>query len=336
MADEEGLDRERWSAVRFAPGERAGHYESWFQRANHPSRPLAFWIRYTIFCPRDRPEEAVGQLWAIAFDAEAERITAVKQDLPISECRFSASGLEVRIGQAELSGRGLSGTAASGAHRIGWRLAIRGGERPLLLLPRAWYARRFPSAKALVSLPNALFDGSLEIDGARVAIDGWRGSQNHNWGSRHTDRYAWGQVAGFEGAPDSFLECSTARVRIGPLWTPWLTLVVLRVDGRELALNGLLHALRARARLDGFTWSFDTKGSGARIRGRIEAPASAFVALRYGNPPGGEKICLNSKLARCELTLDEVGRPPRSLRSEGRAAFEILTDQPTPGVPIVV
>ncbi len=28
-----------------------GHYESFYQRANHPTRPLAFWIRYTVFVP---------------------------------------------------------------------------------------------------------------------------------------------------------------------------------------------------------------------------------------------------------------------------------------------
>ena len=335
MADADAIDRDRWSAARFVPGERAGHYESWFQRANHPSRPLAFWIRYTIFCPRARPADAVGQLWAIVFDAEAERITAVKQELPISECRYSASGLLVRIGRAELSSLGLSGAAASGGHRIAWQLAISGGERPLLLLPRSWYVRRLPSAKALVSTPGAVFDGSIEIDGARVAVEGWRGSQNHNWGSRHTDRYAWGQVAGFEGAEGAFLECSTARVRVGPLWTPWLTLLVLRLDGRELALNRLLRSLRASARINGFRWSFDSQRPGLRIRGLIEAPARAFVGLRYGNPPGGEKICLNTKLARCELTVEETGRPPRSLRTASRAAFELLTDQPAPGVPIV-
>ena len=70
-------------------------------------------------------------------------------------------------------------------------------------------------------------------------------------------------------------------------------------------------------------------------RGRIEAPASAFVGLRYANPPGGEKICLNSKLARCEIELEEAGRPLRRLRSQHRAAFEILTDQAPPEVPIV-
>jgi hypothetical protein len=241
----------------------------------------------------------------------------------------------VRIGEAELSNRALHGAAASNGHRLAWQLAWTGGEPPLLLLPRALYTRGFPRAKALVPAPNASFDGWLECDGARTAIEGWRGSQNHNWGSRHTDRYAWGQVAGFDDAPGVFLECSTARVRLGPLWTPWLTFVALRVDGRELLINGLLRAVRARARIDGFTWSFDTLHANVRIRGRIEAPAAAFVGLRYANPPGGEKLCLNTKLASAELTLEETGRPPRSFRTAHRAAFEILTDARDSGVPIV-
>ena len=60
----------------------------------------------------------------------------------------------------------------------------------------------------------ARFSGSLTVDGEKVDIAGWIGSQNHNWGSRHTDRYAWGQVAGFDEQPDAFLECSTARLRM--------------------------------------------------------------------------------------------------------------------------
>ncbi len=47
--------------------QQQGHYESFFQRANHPSRPLAFWIRYTIFSPKNRPQDALGEVWA-AFE----------------------------------------------------------------------------------------------------------------------------------------------------------------------------------------------------------------------------------------------------------------------------
>ena len=31
--------------ARYKTGQTAGHYESYFQRANHPTLPRAFWIR---------------------------------------------------------------------------------------------------------------------------------------------------------------------------------------------------------------------------------------------------------------------------------------------------
>jgi hypothetical protein len=152
------------------------------------------------------------------------------------------------------------------------------------------------------------------------------GSQNHNWGKRHTDHYAWGQVAGFDNNPDAFLELSTARVRIGPLWTPFFTLVVLRVDGQTFAFNGLWRAILARGHFNNFHWKFSTADANASIKGHIEAPPKDFVALRYDNPPGGHKTCLNSKLASCQLTLRRAGVEPLTLHTRNRAAFEILTD----------
>jgi hypothetical protein len=324
-----------WNASRFKPDDAHGFYESYFQRANHPSRPLAFWIRYTAFSPRARPGEACGELWAIYFDGEANRISAAKTVVPISDCDFSRTRLEVHIGSATLTERGLKGSATSASHALQWSLDYAGGEPPLLLLPERFYGRRLPKAKALVGTPHAVYSGTLDVDGAAVSIDGWRGSQNHNWGSQHTDRYAWGQVAGFDGAPAAFLECSTAQIRLGPFRSPRLTLVVLRDEGQEFALNGLLQAARASGRFDFFTWTFDTRGPQVRISGRLHAPASAFVGLIYRNPPGGAKTCLNTKLASAVITVERPGRAPRILTTEHRAAFEILTDRTDHGVPVV-
>ncbi|MBL8488285.1 MAG: hypothetical protein JNK22_14475 [Rhodocyclaceae bacterium] len=340
MEDGNAAARDAWNGARFRPGTGDGHYESWFQRANHPWRPLAFWIRYTIFQPAGRPGDAVGELWAIWFDGEAGRIAALREAFPLERCRFAPDRLEVAIGQARLSDAGLSGEAAGQGHRMAWDLRFAGGGAPLLLLPRDLYDRSLPKAKALVGSPNAIYDGRLVVDGVPIPVEGWQGSQNHNWGSRHTDRYAWGQVAGFDGVPDAFLECTTARVRLGPawspLWSPWMTLLVLRLDGREHALNGIGQALRARGRYRYFEWEFDSAGPRARIRGRIHAPGEHFVALTYGNPPGGDKTCLNCKIAACELVLERPGAPPVELRTRHRAAFEILTGARDHGVPVVV
>jgi hypothetical protein len=322
--------RNRWNGARWRAGDAGGHYESWFQRANDASGRRAFWIRYTIFAPRGRPEAAVGELWAIAFDRERQRIAAVKQVRPIGACAFAPDRLDVRIGEAMLDDGSLRGSAATEQHTIAWDLGYGGGQEPLLLLPERLYAGRLPRAKALVGRPLAAFTGKLDVDGETIAVENWVGSQNHNWGSRHTDRYAWGQVAGFDEEPDAFLECSTARLRAGPVWLPPMSPVVLRLRGETLGWNALPRALRARGRYSPYDWRIQTASGAGSLALRIWAEPAEFVALRYGNPPGGTKICLNSKLARCELTLARGGRT-LSLHSS-RAAFEIVDDRAPPGV----
>lgn len=313
-------------------GSDRGHYESWFQRANHPSRPLAFWIRYTIFSPAGRPGEAVGELWAIAFDGERSRIVAVKEVHPFADCSFSRERLMARIDAATLDDTSLSGQAQHAGHELRWSLRYEGDEAPLFLLPRGLYDTALPKAKVLVGTPHARYHGLLHIDGEPLEIDGWVGSQNHNWGRQHTDHYAWGQVAGFDDDPAAFLELSTARLKLGPVWTPFLTPLVLRLDGHEHALTGVVQALRAHGRFRPFEWRFSSHGPGIRIEGMITAAAKDFVALRYPNPPGGEKICLNTKLATCELLVERPGKPARRLETEHRAAFEIVSDEAPEGM----
>ncbi|HYD79941.1 MAG TPA: hypothetical protein VEC06_09030 [Paucimonas sp.] len=328
-------DKEAWNRCRYRPHATGGHYESYFLRANHPARPLAFWIRYTIFSPKGRPQDAVGEVWAIHFDNENGRIAAAKEVYPLKECRIGESALGLTFGSAVLGAAKLAGGARSPSHTLQWELEYAGRQPPLLLLPAALYRGGFPKAKSLVAAPNAIFDGELRVDGEPIPIDGWQGSQNHNWGSRHTDSYAWGQVAGFEDAPDAFLECATARLRMGPLWTPAMSPIVFRDGDREYALNALGQSLLTRGDFDFFDWHIDAGSADIRLSARIHAPRSAFVGLRYANPPGGVKTCLNTKLAACELTLERAGHPARVYRTRHRAAFEILTDRHDHGVRVV-
>ncbi len=329
-------ERDPWNGSRYDSSHRGGFYESYFLRGNHPTRPLAFWIRYTVFAPKGDPEAAVGQIWAIWFDGDRKKTVAVRTELPFSECHFAPRGLSVRVGDASLVDGSLNGKAELGGHAISWDLQYTGGGDPLLLLSRERYSSGFPKAKSVVPRPNAVFSGALVVDGVSCPVDGWQGSQNHNWGSRHTDRYAWGQVAGFEEYPDAFLEVATARVRLGPVWSPQFTILVLRQGDREIRINGLMRAMRARAGLDGLDWRFHVEDSKWRIRGRIQADIHDFVGLTYRNPPGGQNYCLNSKIARCELIVERRGKKAFQLTSSHGAAFEILTDQNDHGVPILV
>ncbi|HVL00505.1 MAG TPA: hypothetical protein VM553_11875 [Dongiaceae bacterium] len=326
--------RRELSACRFQ-GQISGHYESYFLRANHPDRPLAFWIRYTIFAPRNEPQRNQGELWVMVFDGDRNQITAAKMEYPLRDCRFDTRGLDVSIGGATLQTGFAQGEASQGDHHIQWDLHYSPGVEPVLLLPDNLYDTALPKAKALVTDPLAVFRGELRVDGTVIPVENWTGSMNHNWGSKHTDQYAWAQVAGFDNAPDAFLECGTARLKLGPVWTPWLTTLVLRLDGRLIKLNGLLKAIRAKAHYGYFHWHFDTADQQVRIVGDIQAPRTHFVGLNYYNPPGGSHTCLNCKIANARLLVQENGRPDRVLQTVSRAAFEILTDDTSHGISVV-
>jgi hypothetical protein len=303
--------------TRYTPGQTRGHYESFFQRANHPTRPLAFWIRYTIFSPQGRPEEAIGELWAMFFDGETGTHVAVKEEHPLTSCRFDRNGFGARVGSAVLEPGTLTGRCTRQSHTVGWELGYQGSQAPIYFLPPSLYEGSFPKAKSFVGVPLAVYNGTLTVDGRTVSVENWTGSQNHNWGRQHTDYYAFGQVAGFDNAPDSFLEIVSAQLKFGPVWTPTLTPMVLRFHY--------------------FDWTFAAENQAVAIAGRISAPKAAFVGLTYYNPPGGIKHCLNSKLASCEVTVTDKGSGRREvLTARHRAAFEILTDDRAHGVPIQV
>lgn len=312
-----------------------GHYESWFLRANHPSKAQAFWIRYTLFVPKDK-RPSLGELWAIWFDGEQKRVIAVKQEHPLSACEFGTGQMQVRIGDSHLQSHLLTGSARHNGHEISWSLGYEGEPEALLFLPENLYKARLPKAKSVVSRPQVSYRGKLIVDGEEMVIDRWPGSENHNWGSQHTDQYAWGQVAAFDNAPGAFLECITARVKVGPLRSPWMSIACLRVDGRDYLFNSLARAFRADGRYHFFDWQLATGNGRERLSVSMSAPASHFTALTYYNPPKGSKTCLNSKIARCEVRLERPGQPVLTLTSAHGAAFEILTDRNDHGVPLSV
>jgi hypothetical protein len=333
---DEKLARARKEAnfTRYRKGQSKGHYESFFQRANHPERPLAFWIRYTIFSPHKRPQDAIGELWAIHFNGETGTHIAAKTELPMSACTFGNQSFSAQIGEATLAPGALKGAAESGGNRIEWDLTYAGGQEPLMTLPLKLYTLPLPKAKALVGVPLCTYKGGMRLNGEEIQIDDWIGSQNHNWGSKHTDYYAWGQVAGFDNAPDSFLEVATAQIKLGPVKTPLMTPLVLRHGGEEYAINALAKTIN-KGSFTCFDWNFDTEDDRVRVKGRILGKHDDFVGLNYYNPPGGDKHCLNSKIASCEVTITFKGSgKTETLTSKNRAAFEILTDARDHGVEI--
>jgi hypothetical protein len=322
-----------WNAVRFDPARAGDHVESYFMKLNDASGRQALWLKATILAGGDRAP--LAEAWAIGFDRELGHV-AVKHVVPHAEARFSKYELDLSVGAVEMSEGKTRGKIQSGEHVIEWELEFDASGSPLVPYPHPkMYTGPFPSQKLVSPHPDTKFSGSYRVDGRETRVDGWRGMQGHNWGKRHTELYAWGHVNQWEDAEELLLEGVTARVKLGPVLAPPLTLLCVWHRGRRYELNETKTLLRARGTVSPRVWTFRSRGPDASIEGELRAETADMAGLYYENPNGEMTYCLNSKIARAELTLTPNDGPVVRARSRA-AALEIGTKDASHGVKMLV
>ncbi len=325
-----------WNAVRLDPAHlpAAGHVESYFVKLNDPTGRRALWLKATLLA---RPGRVlVAEAWAIAFDRDTGH-RAIKRVFPVGdrwsdEIHFSSGRLDARVGPLHLTENQASGSLSDERGELRCAITWRPRLGPLVPFPSSsFYTGPFPRSKLVSPCPDADFSGFYEVDGVRHEVDGWRGMQGHNWGKGHAVRYHWGHVAGFAERPDAVFEGVTAQVQVGPVRTPPITLLCLRLGGVAHDWNRPIDWLRARASTTTRRWTFESHSDLGSITGELEANGEDLVGLTYENPAGPVTHCLNSKLARGQLDVRLRGRAPLRLTTLA-AALEIGTTDPSHGV----
>ncbi|MBB2993171.1 hypothetical protein FHR72_004678 [Mycolicibacterium iranicum] len=307
---------------------KAPYYESRFLRANDPEARRAVWLRETLLLPVGG--DPVAEVWVMLFDPSGHR--AVKQRYALDDADFADADWTARIATTALDDHAATGTLPTAR----WDLTIApAGQEPVRILTDRAYARKFPTAKTMVRHPLARFDGRVEVAGLVVDVDDWIGSVNHNWGTRHTPAYAYGQVCGFDEAPESTLEIVTARAALGSLLLPGVTLFVFRHEGQEFAVRSIRGSLQSHGSYAPFRWTFGARVGEQMIEGEIVAEPADVLGLTYSDTHGGVKHCYNSAIASCRIQL--AGKAfERAELTSGRAMFEILTDDRLDTVPLSV
>ncbi|MDT5052288.1 MAG: hypothetical protein QOF66_654 [Mycobacterium sp.] len=312
----------------------APYYESRYIRANHPERPQALWLRETLLLPV--AGDPVADVWVMVFDPEGAGNRALKQPYPIAAAAYEYDDWTARIGATSIDDRSAQGVVTGGNRSARWDLRITpGSEDAVKLLTDRGYKARFPTAKTTVRHPLAQFDGQVELDDARLVLDGWTGSVNHNWGTRHTPAYAFGQVCGFDDAPESSMEIVTARAAVGPVSLPATTLFVFRHAGGEFAVRSILGSLQTHGRYQPFSWAFGASVRDQMIEGEIVAEPADVIGLTYTDTDGGSKYCYNSAIATCRIQVAGKAFERTELMATRRAMFEILTDTRHDAVPLL-
>lgn len=318
---------ELWNAVRCRDGSTRGHVESYFLKLNDPEGNRALWVKATIRVQAGGAPR-VAEAWAIAFDRDGEHV-AVKQVVPLSRARFGAAGLAIEVAGLRITPGRVVGEVESDGRRVAFDLRFTTDAPPLVPFPSPrLYETALPSFKLVSPHPDSRFDGSFTVAGRTIEVHGWRGMQGHNWGARHAERYAWVHCNQWEGSDELVLEGLTARVKVGPVLAPPLTLVCLRHRGVRYDFNTLV---RARGTIDPRRWTFSARSALATVSGELWAGTRDFVGLAYENPDRSITYCLNSKIARGRVRLSVRGKPDIEAFTRA-AALEIGTKDPEHGV----
>jgi hypothetical protein len=313
--------------------EKAGHYESFYLKLTQPGGGRSTWIRHTVHKrPGERPTCA---LWFVLFDADAAGPRATKRQFGAEELSADPEKY-IRVADAALTDGRARGRIQTPALDAGWDLAFSDDHEPFHHLPRDFlYRAPLPKTKFLSPYPDAVFNGQIELDGERIEVEGWRGMMGHNWGAEHAERWVWVQGSGFEGrSAEDYFDMAVGRIKVGGATTPWVGNAMLMLDGVPHRLGGFGHIPSTQVSEEPTAASFELKGSGVALSGRVSAPAKDFVAWIYADPVGPEHNTLNCSISDLELRVERDGRPAETLTVSRSAAYEFGTRDSDHGIPL--
>jgi hypothetical protein len=344
------LSRERADSERSSP----------FSRERADSQRRALWLRWTIWAGAAEPRPALAEAWAIAFGSARGHV-ATKSSLPFERARFSREDIDIDLDGCTLTPRAARGRVESGGRSIEYDLSIESRAAPMSYLLARWmYEGAWPRQKLVSPNPDARVTGTVKVDGEPWQVEGWPAMIGHTWGQGHSPVYAWGNCNAWDGgdvgrspkgaaasddvgrspkgaaaSDDVVLDGFSVRLKTGPVLLPTMTLLCLHHHGVRYDLRGPAGMVRNRGQVSLRRWRFQARGDRAEVHGEMWADTDDFVGLFYPNPDGTQLYCLNSKIARAEVTIQLEGRAPRTLRSS-RAALEIMTSDPHHGVRMYV
>lgn len=325
-------------------------YESFYLRAVSPDEPVGAWIRYTAELAPGLT--ARGSLWVTVFDGNAgapfmhrqsgEELTVPGDDwIAIGNSSHLGPALAqgyIQLGEAAGCGAGpgpgidarsgWSTEKASGAIR--WSLHIRPDAPELRHFKQSWlYRSPLPRTKLTSPMPAASFDGTIELPGRTLRLDGWRGMIGHNWGGEHAARWIWLHGIDFREDTSAWLDVALGRVLIAGRLTPWIANGAICLDGRWWRLGGL-GARGLKVAESAGRCSLTLPGErGLTFEAHVDTPVGSSAEWRYSDPgaagEAGAHDVVNCSVAALALNVRPRGEAATTLHTAHGGAYELGT-----------
>jgi hypothetical protein len=339
---------EQDAIVRLDGQAEGGHVESLFLKLNLPDF-RALWLKLTFLRQTFGAKHTWVEAWAIAFEhggdcsGEGQKHVAIKRSWPLSEAQIEPDCLYVRVGDVELRHGHSHGvlTCEAGKHCIQWDLNFDTASEGFRHLPYEWmYRRGLPKSKANSPQVDTRFHGTITVDGVKTKVEDAPGMLGHNWGQEHAESWTWAHCNQWLGVEGVLFEGVTSEVKMGPVLTPPLSVIHVRIPGEWMTFNSVMQLFKTESHREGLKWKIRATSSQRQIEAVFHAEVPRFVGVDYHDPGGRIVHCLNTKIADAELAV--YGKTAKgwnlifSATADKSAAFEIGTRDETHGVTMAI
>lgn len=298
---------------------RAGHYESIYLIASHPTEAVAVWVRYTVRKPPGGP--VTGSVWFTLFAPDGPTAVKVTADDPRTDDTHLLT-----VGEyGSVRRDGAVGTVSAHGVDATWALRFEAVANELRHLPYPWmYRSRLPKTKSTSPYPSMRVIGTMAVAGRTYTLDGWRGMLGHNWGSEHARRWIWLRGASFAEDPEAWLDVVIGRIKVGPVVLPWIANGVLDLRGVRHRVGRLGRRVTVREQRDGC--AIVLPGREASLTVHVTAPLPISVGWEYADPAGGRHQVRNCSAAGLEVDVRRRGDVTRLSSAHG-GVYELGTDE---------
>lgn len=278
----------------WAATERSRAREVWYGLVGHPTRPVAFWFRYSLLSTG--AGDTTCRLWAALTDRDGDAVFETRT-VDASTVESERDPFRIVAGKAGA----LEDDAAHGrTDTVRWSFEY--DPDPVTFTPLR--SRRLTNLASRVlgtghhwSVNQSIrLDGTVTVGDRTVEFEDAPGHQGHTAGGSVPDGWQWVHCNDFD----------RSEVALEALGLGGKLSICLRRDGAAHRLNRLWHVLGPRGNRTVETapgrWRFHGRGDGAEVRATVTADEECWQRAAYPCPDGSRRFVAHCSLSSVDLS----------------------------------
>jgi hypothetical protein len=327
-----------------SPAPQAPFQEVWSLKLNDPTHHRALWLRFVVLVSHNGFRR-IAESWGVFFhregpQAEVQKL-ALKQtyDLEGNFHRGESGGIQ--IGDCHLTDHSTTGRIHSKGQTLEWDLQFLPERLASFdLLPEFFQRTSWHKSQAETLCEALLFDGKTVIQGETIHWKQAPGTLTYFCGNQSGHSWTWGHCNTFldeQGRPAPFVfEGLTLRNQWGPWASPAFSSFYFFYQNQDYRFNTLRDWIHLKSKHSLNQWEFQADRGPLVFKGLLESEHKEFAGLTYEDTQGSFLYCTASRLSRLKVLVYRKGKLVSSYVADGTAAFERVSREKNPYVPVLL